>query len=440
MKGSWAWYCSRSIGAQIFIGMAIGAFLGLLMGPSADNLKPLGDIFIRLLLMAAIPLIFFTLLSGLTTITDAGFVGRLTGRILVYYALTSVIAFTIAIIVMNLLQPGVGFHLKGVVKGSVGQIPSVTGVIVDIFPKNVAQAFVTDDVTQIVVFGVFLGIATLFLDAPTRTRVVDFVEVGRALFVRLVGIIIAFAPIGLGALTAYSVGVYGSKIAGPLLKFIGAIYLSEFLTFLVIMGLLYMVARVSPIFFLKRTYPLYFTTAGTTSSLASLAHALEIAEGKLHIPRSVCGFTLPFGVQFTKDGTGIFLAGILLFAAQSQGQVLGLGTIVVIVLTGLLLTTGSGGVPGGGLVVGLVFVKAFSLPIEIAVLIGGIYHLLDMTNTTLNVINDMVATVIVSRLEGVIKVESGAIVPQAGTTLAGEPALAMTVAPINHFRSEGSSR
>lgn len=424
MKSSWRWYRNRSIGTQIFIGMAVGTIIGLAMGPAANNLKPIGNIFIRMLLMAAIPLIFFTLLSGLTTIKDAGFVGRLTARILLYYVVTTVVAFVIAIIVMDLLQPGAGFHLKGAVKNAVGQVPSFTAVIVDIFPNNVAQAFVSNNVTQIVVFGVFLGVATLLLDGPTRARVVDFVEIGRALFVRLVGIVIAFAPIGLGALTAYSVGVYGSKIAGPLLKLIGAIYLSEFLMFLVAMGLLYMVARVSPVFFLKRTYPLYFTTAGTTSSLASLAHALEIAEKNLHIPRSVCGFTLPFGVQFTKDGTAILLAGILLFVAQSQGQVLGLGTTVVIVLTGLLLTTGAGGVPGGGLVVSLVFIKAFSLPIEVAVLVGGIYHLLDMTSTTLNVINDMVATVIASRLEGVMTVEGGAIVPQAGTTPRAEPALA----------------
>jgi Na+/H+-dicarboxylate symporter len=143
-----------------------------------------------------------------------------------------------------------------------------------------------------------------------------------------------------------------------------------------------------------------------------MAQALVLAEEKLHIPRAVCGFTLPFGVQFTKDGTGIFLVGILLFAAQSQGQVLETGNIVVIVLTGLLLATGAGGVPGGGLVVGLVFVKAFGLPIEIAVLIGGIYHILDMGSTTLNVMNDMVVTVIASKLEGAITVENGEILPQ----------------------------
>ena len=358
----------------------------------------------------------------LTTIKEAGFVGRLTGRILIYYLVTSVVAFAIAIIVMNLLQPGDGFHLKGEVKSTVGQIPTFSKIIVDIFPNNVIEAFAAGNVTQIVIFGVLLGVATLFIQEHDRVRVASFFEIGRALFIRLVSIVIEFAPIGLGVLTAYSVGVYGSKVAGPLLKFMGAIYLSEIAMFGVIMLLLYAVARVSPAFFLKRTYPLYFTTAGTTSSLASLPQALQIAEEKLHIPRNVCGFTLPFGVQFTKDGTGIFLAAILLFAAQSQGQVLPLGTIIVIVLTGLLLATGSGGVPGGGLVVGLVFVKAFGLPIEIAVLVGGVYHLLDMTNTTLNVMNDMVATVIASRLEGSIRVEMGEIVPQALTASVSQKA------------------
>lgn len=410
---AWAWYRRRSIGTQIFLGMAVGALVGLWLGPAAEQLKPVGDIFIRLLVMAAIPLIFFTLMSGLTTIREAGFVGRLTARILVYYVVTSVIAFAIAIVVMDWLQPGAGFHLKGEVKSQVGQMPSIAAVIVDIFPSNIVGSFASGNVTQIVVFGVFLGAATLLLAPAERARVAGFFELGRGLFVKLVGVVIALAPIGLGALTAYSVGVYGSKVAGPLLEFMGAIYAAELAMFVVIMALLYALARVSPAFFLRRTYPLYLTTAGTTSSLASLAQALEIAETKLHIPRSICGFTLPFGMQFTKDGTAVFLACILLFAAQSEGQVLPLGSIIVIVLTGLLLATGSGGVPGGGLVVGLVFVKAFGLPLEIAVLIGGIYHLLDMANTTLNVMNDMVATVIASRLEGSITVEMGAIVPPA---------------------------
>jgi Na+/H+-dicarboxylate symporter len=410
MRSLWQHYRDYSIGTQIFIGMAIGAAFGIWLGPSVEVVKPIGDIFIRLLVMTAIPLIFFTLMSGLTAIKEAGFVGRLTARIIVWYLVTSVMAFAIAVVAMNWLQPGNGFQLQGQYQGQVAQVPPFAKVIVDIFPDNIIAAFSSGNVTQIVIFGVLLGIVTLFLADEDRSRVVSFFELGQRLFLRLVRLIITFAPIGLGVLTANSVGVYGSKLAGPMLKFIGAVYLAEIVMFIAIMALLYAVARVSPVFFLRQTYPLYFTTAGTTSSLASLGQALQIAEQKLHIPRSVCGFTLPLGVQFTKDGTCIFLACILLFAAQSQGHVLDLATTVTIVFTGLLLATGSGGVPGGGLVVGLVFVKAFNLPIEIAALVGGIYHILDIGNTTLNIINDLVATVVAARLEGVIQVKGGAII------------------------------
>lgn len=410
MKNLWRRYRGHSIGTQIFIGMAIGAVLGVCMGPSVEYLKPAGEIFIRLLVMTAIPLIFFTLMSGLTAIKEAGFVGRLSARILVWYLVTSVMAFAIAIAAMNLLEPGKGFQLDGQYQGQIAQMPSIAKVIVDIVPDNVVAAFSSGNVTQIVIFGVLLGIVTLFLQSQDRARVVSFFELGQTLFLRLVTLIISFAPIGLGVLTAHSIGTYGTKIAGPLLKFIGAVYLAQIVMFVAIMTLLYLVARVSPIFFLRQTYPLYLTTAGTTSSLASLAQALQIAEQKLHVPRSVCGFTLPLGVQFTKDGTCIFLVCILLFAAQSQGHVLDMGTTVTIVLTGLLLATGSGGVPGGGLVVGLVFVKAFNLPVEIAALIGGIYHILDIGNTTLNLTNDMVATVVAARLEGLLQVKEGAII------------------------------
>ena len=172
MKNAWRWYRQRSIGTQIFIGMAIGVVVGFWMGPSAARLKPVGDIFIRLLVMAAIPLIFFTLMSGLTTIKEAGFVGRLTARILVYYVVTSIIAFAIAIVVMDWMQPGSGFQLKGEVKGEIGQMPSLATIVLDIFPDNIMRAFATGNVTQIVVFGVFLGVAALWLEDQHRARVV----------------------------------------------------------------------------------------------------------------------------------------------------------------------------------------------------------------------------------------------------------------------------
>ena len=397
MKTAFAWYRAQSIGTKIFLGMAVGVIVGFAMGPSAVTIKPLGDWFIDLLIMAAVPLLFFSLVSGLLSIQEAATIPKTLGRLFVYYVFTSICALLLGLIVTHYLQPGVGFHLTGKVTKEIGTVPTFADIISKMIPRNVMAAFAQGEVTQIVVFGLFLGLCGLFIAQPYRTYVRTFFETAFVLFQRIVAAIIETAPIGLGALTAVTVGQYGAKIAGPLAKFLGSIYIAEFFMFLIMMLLLWGIGRVSPIAFLKKTYPVYLTAAGTTSSLATLSHTLQIAEERLHLPRSIYGVTLPLGVQFAKDGTGVFLAAVLLFTAQAQGIDIPPAAAVAVVLTGLLLATGSGGIPGGGLVVALVFVKAFGLPVTITAIVAGIYHLIDIPNAVLNVMNDLVATVIVTR-------------------------------------------
>jgi Na+/H+-dicarboxylate symporter len=414
MKTAFAWYRGRSIGTKIFLGMAVGIVVGFWMGPSATLVKPLGDWFIDLLIMAAVPLLFLSLVSGLMNIQEARTIPKTLGRLFVYYLFTSLCGLSLGLAVTHYLKPGVGFQLVGNVTKEIGTVPSIADIIGKMIPKNIAAAFAQGEVTQIVVFGLFLGLCSLFIAEPYRTKVRVFFETGFALFQRIVAVIIETAPIGLGALTAVTVGQYGAKIAGPLARFLGSIYIAEFLMFLIMMLLLYLIGRVSPITFLKQTYPVYLTAAGTTSSLATLSHTLQVAEERLKLPRSIYGVTLPLGVQFAKDGTAVFLAAVLLFTAQAQGVDVSPGVAIAVVLTGLLLATGSGGIPGGGLVVALVFVKAFGLPVTITAIVGGIYHLIDITNATLNVMNDLVGTVIVTRLsEKQVKIEKGAAVSPA---------------------------
>ena len=141
------------------------------------------------------------------------------------------------------------------------------------------------------------------------------------------------------------------------------------------------------------------TTIATCSSLASLAVAFEVAEDRLKLPQRIYSFTLPLGAQLNKDGTSIMLAGVLLFTAQAAGVDFSLASQISIILIGLVLSEGSGGIPGGGLVIALIFVQAFSLPLEIAAIVAGIYRLIDMGSTTINVMGDMVGTAIVSHSE-----------------------------------------
>ncbi|MCG8467735.1 MAG: dicarboxylate/amino acid:cation symporter [Gemmatimonadetes bacterium] len=393
-------YRRASLGVRILVFMALGVAAGVALGESATAVRPVGDVFIRLLVMAAIPLVFFNLLAGLTGLSDVRTVGRMARRILTYYLATTTVALTIGLLVMHALRPGSGMSLSEPVSDSIGQVPSVVEVLLDLIPANVFLAFAEGNVSQIVVFAILLGAATLSLAETRRAPLRDaFVAMADALR-QLVDVIMRFGPIGIGALTAATVGEYGPQLLGPLAIFLSAIWGAQIVMVGLYLALLVLFTGMRPGRFLARTGPLWATTAGTCSSLASLAYAFEIADERLRLPKRVYTFTLPLGAQLNKDGTSIMLASVLLFTAQAAGVEFGLGSQITILLVGLILSEGSGGIPGGGLVIALIFVQAFELPLEIAAIVGGIYRLIDMGSTTINVMGDMVGTAIVSRLEG----------------------------------------
>jgi Na+/H+-dicarboxylate symporter len=392
-------YRRLSLGLRILVWMGFGVVVGIAVPGPAQAVAPVGELFIRLLLMAAIPLVFFNLLAGLTSLPDVGILGRVGGKIMGYYLFTTTMALTLGLAVMQLIRPGEGMLLQEEVAEEFGEVPPVTGILLDLVPDNAFRAFAEGEVAQIVVFAVFLGVATLLLPGEAR------VPLGRAfhalaeLLRKLVDLIMAFGPIGIGALTAATVGEYGTQIFGPLARFIGGVWGAQAVMVGIYLGALYGFTRIRPWDFLKRTGPLYATAAATCSSLASLVVALEVAEKRMKLPESIYAFTLPLGAQLNKDGTSIMLSGVLLFTAQAAGVHFDLGSLVTILLVGLILSEGSGGIPGGGLVVALIFVQAFHLPLEIAVIVGGIYRLIDMGSTTINVMGDMVGTTIVAHSE-----------------------------------------
>ena len=386
------------LGTKILLGMVVGASLGAALGERVTLLEPVGDLFIRLLLMAAIPLVFFNLLAGLTALTDLRTFGRLSVKIVGYYLLTTSVALTLGLTAMHLIRPGEGMTLTEEVSEAIGEVPSVSQILLELIPTNVFQAFAEGNVAQLVVVAVFLGIATLFLPAEPR----DLLRKGYAaladLFRKLVDLILMVAPYGIGALMAVTVGRYGAELFGPMARFLLGVWGTQLLMMGVYLTLLVLLTDRKPLPFLRSTGTLWATTVATTSSLASLSVALEMAE-KIKLPRTVYSFTLPLGAQINKDGTSIMLSAVLLFTAQAAGVSFSLPELVTILLVGLLLSEGSGGIPGGGLVIALIFVQAFHLPLEVAAIVGGIYRLVDMGNTTINVMGDMVGTSIVAHSE-----------------------------------------
>ena len=375
--------------------MILGAVCGILFGEQTQIVEPLGDLFIRLLLMAAIPLVFFNLLAGLTALTDLRTFGRLSVKIVGYYLVTTASALTLGLLAMHLIRPGVGMTLTAEVDAAIGEVPPVSEVLLQLIPTNIFAAFAEGNVAQIVVVAVMVGIATLFLPQEPRDLLRNGYAALASLLRKMVDGILILAPLGIGALMAVTVGRYGSQLFGPMARFLLGVWGTQILMVCLYMGLLVLFTDRRPWPFLRSLGPLWATTVATTSSLASLSVALEMAE-KIRLPRTVYSFTLPLGAQINKDGTSIMLSAILVFTAQAVGVDFSLPEMVTILLVGLLLSEGSGGIPGGGLVIALIFVRAFNLPLEVAAIVGGIYRLVDMGNTTVNVMGDMVGTSIVS--------------------------------------------
>ena len=388
------------LGTQILIGMVVGAALGAFLGEQVEVIQPIGDLFIRVLVLAAVPLVFFNLLAGLTALSDVRIFGRLAGKIMSYYVITDLVAISLGIGAMAILRPGVGMQLSEQVEGPVGAIPSVTEVLLGMVPTNVFQAFSEGNVVQLVVISVLLGVATILIGGTAGQRLANAYQDLARLFRKLVDLILLIAPVGIGALMAVPVGRYGTQLIGPMTRFLLGVWTAQFVVFLGYMMLLRFFTSRSPGRFLRDTGPLWATTAATTSSLASLSVGLEVAE-KISLPRAVYSFTLPLGAQLNKDGTSVMLGAVLLFTAQAAGVEFAPAAFLTILLVGLLLSEGSGGIPGGGFVIALIYVQAFNLPIEVAAIVGGIYRLVDMGNTTVNIMGDLIGTSIVAESEAI---------------------------------------
>ena len=389
-------------GGRILIGMLAGVVLGAALGERVATIQPLGDLFIALLVLAAVPLVFFNLLAGLTSLADTRTLGRLAGKTLGYFLTTDLIALSLGLGAVALLRPGEGMQLTepaaDAVSGPVGDAPSVGEVLLDMIPTNIFRAFADGNVVQLVVLALLLGVATMALGDGPRTRLATLFEDAARLFRRLVHMILWIAPVGIGALVAVTVGRYGADLIGPMARFLAGVWGAQIVIVTGYMLLLRFFTDHRPWPFLRSTGSLWATTAATTSSLASLSVGLELAR-RLGIPRGVFSFVLPLGAQLNKDGTSVMLTAVLLFTAQAAGVTFSPADFVTIMLLGLLLSHGTGGVPAGGFVVALIYVQALNLPIEVAAIVGGIYRLVDMSNTTVNIMGDMVGASLVARSE-----------------------------------------
>jgi Na+/H+-dicarboxylate symporter len=263
----YARYRGLTLGVKILIWMGLGIVVGIVFGEDTEVVQPLGDLFIRLLFMAAIPLVFFNLIASVTSLADISTLGRLGLKTLLYYFATTSVALCAGLLIASIMQPGIGMQLNEPVSATFGTVPALSEIVLGLFPSNIFESFSQGNIVQVVVFALFLGVTTLFLPKQEKENIQDVFALLASLFRELVGLILRFAPIGVGALAAATVGTYGGAIFGPLAKFIVSIWSAQMIMVIAYMMVLAVITKRPPLTWLKQTAPLYVRQPAAASQV-----------------------------------------------------------------------------------------------------------------------------------------------------------------------------
>lgn len=395
-------FLRRSLTTWILVSMVVGATFGYDFPEIAVNARLLSQIFLKLIKTIIAPLLFATLVAGIAGHSDLKQVGRLGWKSLLYFEVVTTIALFIGLAAINLSQAGVGITLPAPAEGEQLQAPpqqSASDIILHVFPENIAKSVAEGQVLQIVVFSVLFGIALAMLSDEKRRPMLTFCEGLAETMFKFTNIVMLFAPIGVGAAIAYTVGHMGLGILLNLLQLLVTLYVALLAFIFLVLLPVALIARVPLRAFLKAVSEPVSIAFATTSSEAALPLAMENME-RLGVPRQIVAFVMPTGYSFNLDGTTLYLALATIFVAQAAGIPLSFGQQVVILLTLMLTSKGVAGVPRAALVILLGTATTFGLPVEPIFIILGIDELMDMGRTSVNVLGNCLATVVMARWEG----------------------------------------
>jgi proton glutamate symport protein len=400
----------RTVTPWIFVAMVVGAELGLDAPGFAVSLRVFSDIFLRLIKTIVAPLIFATLVTGIAGHGDLKGVGRIGVKSLIYFEVVTTLALVVGLVAINLTRAGVGLQMSGAAAGSeaVAAAPPPThwqDFLLHIFPENIAKSVAEGQILQVAVFAVFFGIALATLSEEKRGPVMRLCESLSEVMFKFTNVVMYFAPIGVGAAMAYTVGHLGLGVLVNLGKLLLTIYgaLVAFGLFVLLPAAL--LFRVPVRRFLRAVAEPATIAFATSTSEAALPVAMESMEA-LGVPRRIVSFVIPAGYSFNLDGSTLYLAAASVFVAQAAGVHLSIGEQVLMMGTLMLTSKGVAGVPRATLVVLLATAATFRLPTEPIFVILGIDALADMARTTVNVVGNCLASVVVAKWEGQFGIEA----------------------------------
>lgn len=397
-----------SLGNWILIGMLLGLIVGLLLNfyvtdPFIKDIVLMnnvfylgGNLFIKLMKMLVVPLVFFSIVVGVASISDIRTIGSIGGTTILIYLITTALAVTIALMIGMYIQPGAGLHMSDIGGASnLTMNQTMTDTILNLVPDNPFSSLATGDMLPVIIFGLLIGIILAKLREETETFNKIFTE-GNKIMMEMTSIVMKFAPIGVFCLMAKTFGGLGFDGILPLGKYFVCVLIGLAIQgFVVYPSLLVLFTRLNPIKFFKRFFSVMFFAFSSSTSNATIPLNME----KLHemgVSRDVSSFTIPLGATINMDGTAIMQGVAVMFAAQAYGIDLGTSALLTVIFTAVMASVGTAGVPSVGLVTLTMVFNSVGLPVQAIGVIFGIDHILDMFRTAINVTGDAICTIIVS--------------------------------------------
>lgn len=392
---------------QVAVGLVLGVLTGIVFGEQAAIIKPIGDIFIRMIQMIIVPLIFLSLVTGLTGMTDKTALSRVATKSIIFFLTTTSLAITIGMCAAILFKPGAGIlvsslHENGIDLSSRPEKSlSIANIINDAIPNNALNALVSGQILQVVFFSVFTGIVLNVMKKEAEP-IINALRTCAKLVFKMIGLIMHLAPYGAFALTAAVVGKQGLTALANLATLVGTLISAMAVQYVIFGILIYVFGRISPFPFYKKSLEYQAIAFSTSSSKVTLPTTMDVCLNKMGISKNSTSFVLPLGAAINMDGMAIYLGICTMFFVQIYGIELAPMDYVIIMLTSTLGSIGAAGIPGGTLIMLPMVLSALNLPFDGIAFIAGIDRILDMMRTTINITGDATITLIVDSSEGTL--------------------------------------
>lgn len=398
-----------SLTRKILYGMGLGIIVGLIFNLALPGVfesvnsylfVPLGKIFVNLIKMLVVPIVIVSLILGTAGISDPKKLGRIGGKTIAFFLITTGIALVLAIGMSLLVQPGSGsFQLDGA-NFEAAQAPPVIETLLNIIPANPLGAMVEGSMLQVIAFSIIIGfgISRVGEKAAGLTKLV---EQANEVMMYLVQAVMKFAPYGAFGLIATAIGSQGLDAIAAMGKYMFVVLFVLLLHMVIVYGsAVSMLGKLNPVKFFKEFSPAMIVAFSTSSSAATLPISMKTLQNNLKVSKSVSGFVQPLGATINMDGTAIMQGVATIFIAQVYGAELGFGQLLTVILTATLASIGTAGVPGVGLIMLSMVLTSVGLPVEAIALVLGVDRLLDMCRTAVNITGDAACAVYVARSEG----------------------------------------